>query len=192
MESVFESQDAYDAHIRLRQTRFDAFLLDLEQNMRKFVKVDQIALDSNAKIIRPQKPIERPSEIRYSHHAEPVYYGYHGFTDAIFYAWIWSSMAHSHGVHVSNFDLVDESGHDLMSVGADGIDAGDGNLLDPGEPFEAPSVGSDLGGNGDVAVSSSDGSSGGWFGSFSDSSSDGGSFDGSSSCGSNCGGCGGD
>jgi len=42
---------------------------------------------------------------------------------------------HSHGTHVHDARIVDEHGQHLLTVGADGFDAGISSVLDPDTPF---------------------------------------------------------
>lgn len=218
MEGVFSAQDNYERFVNSRRAAFDSFVNELDQSIRKFIRVDDIKRKTDSAIIRPKKPVAGREEIRRSTDmdAAPVYHGYHGIGDYFFYAWMWSSMSHSHNIHIHNVNVVDEAGNTMMEVGEQGFDAGDSNALNPEESFEPPQ-GEDISFNeghefdqefSDASVStgddasvlsasadsgdSGDSDSGSWFDSFGFGGGD--SDSGGSSCSScsSCGGCGGD
>ena len=64
-------------------------------------------------------------------------YGYFGFTDLIIYAWLWSELSFDHNIHVSDVDLVTDSGDLISSVGFEGFDAADTSVMDYNEDFDA-------------------------------------------------------
>ncbi len=208
METVFKSQDKYDAYLLQKQTAFNQFIDQLEENLQKYIEVDKVIKKTKMNMIRPKKPIQRTNQIPRDHHADPIYYGYYGFGDIFLYAWIWSSMADSNDIYVNNFDVVDEHGSEMMQVGEEGFNAGETNTLNPEADFEPPKTG-DIEYYNDhefqdqfqqanietvaESVDSTGSDSGGWFDSFGDSFSGGDSSVSScSSCGGGCGGgCGG-
>jgi hypothetical protein len=52
------------------------------------------------------------------------------------YAWMWSALCHDHNIHIHNSDIVDETGAEVMSVGDQGFDAGQNDVLNPEVPLE--------------------------------------------------------
>jgi hypothetical protein len=106
--------------------------------VRKSIKVDDIRVRSANKIVRPKAPATSggPSKARARNSAEPVFYGYPGFGDVMLYAWMWSALCHDHNIHVHNSDIVDETGAEVMSVGDQGFDAGQNDVLNPEVPLE--------------------------------------------------------
>lgn len=143
MASIFEDQAQYDAFLREKQHVFEQFVGNLEQSIRTHMKVDSLERAVESKMIRPKESIKNPKQIERQTMAEPIFYGYHGFGDAFFYAWIWSELCFHHHIHCHNFTLVDGTGSSMMAVGDQGFNAGDSNTLNPEENFEAPS-GSDI------------------------------------------------
>ena len=138
MKNLFSSQERYDNFLLQKQSIFNQFVHRFEQAIRTCIKVDHIHTRTSMKMVRPKKKINSPAEIPQQRQAEPIYYGYPGFGDFFFYAWMWSAFSHDHHVHVHDFDLVDEAGATMMSVGSSGFDAGITDTLDPEAPFEAP------------------------------------------------------
>ncbi len=141
MKSIFSSQEKYDSFLREKQTVFEQFVERFEQSLRRSIRVEDIKTNTSLKMLRPKKPVRHQSEIPQNRNADPVYYGYPGFGDFFLYAWLWSSMAHSSHIHCHNFDLVDEQGQTMMSVGDAGFDAGATETLNPEAAFETPEGG---------------------------------------------------
>jgi hypothetical protein len=210
MKQKIGNQQQYDEFLMKHQTRFDQFLASMDQNLRKHIQVDSLSRSSKKKIIRPRTPVKdsEQTQSKYQYdREEPVFHGYYGFGDFFFYAWMWSGFTHDHHLQVNQFDMVDEHGTDMMSVGDTGFNAGSSDAMDPSAEFQAP-VAEDVlfheGHEYDDAFQSADllpdsatdaggaevSEGGGWFDSFTDI---GGGGDAScSSCSSCGGGCGGD
>ncbi len=214
LQNVFSDQNVYDQFIREKKTCFDAFMKNLELEIQKFIHSDKIINSTQANIIRPKEPVKDRSRISHSRDRDPVYHGYHGGDDFLFYAFFWSSMCHHNHIYCNNVHILDDHGHEVMSVGEVGFDAGENQTLNPEESFEVPSdadttvsSGSefdedisnfDVDPSGMAVDADSVDSGGSWFDSFTGGD-DGGGVDTSScsSCGSSCGGgcgggCGGD
>ncbi len=198
MNSIFSNQEAYYQFVKSRKEMFAQFVNDLEHSIKKYVKTDKIRKTIENKMIRPMEKIESPSQIRSVRNAEPVYHGYFGFGNVMFYSMLWAGMCHHHNIYVNDFSLMDESGNQIMDVGANGFYAGDGDALNTGADFAPPAEG-DIGytpGNEydsyiDDSYYANYGSGGGeggndWLGGVDD----GGDSSSCSSC-SSCGGCGG-
>lgn len=200
MAPSFGDQDRYEQLLSTRESEFEAFVDELVNAIRKQVRVDEVSIDIEQRMIRPQTRVDSRAAMRrrLDDAHDDLFYGYHGFEDAFLYAWVWSELSHEHAVHVSDVALVDESGRAVLDVGPEGFDAGDGATLDPDQPFEAPDgadvtfhSGSDYADTWtpevDATSGASDTDSGGWLDGVFDSS----GFDsgGASSCDSSCGGC---
>ncbi|KAA3661941.1 MAG: hypothetical protein DWQ10_03545 [Calditrichaeota bacterium] len=141
MKRIFSSQEKYDAFLQEKQAIFHQFVNRFEQSLRRSIRVDDIKLKISNKMVRPKKSIQNPKQIPANQGGEPVYYGYPGFADFFFYAWMWSAFAHTSHIHCNNFDLVDEQGTTMMAVGENGFDAGATDTLNPDADFEAPETG---------------------------------------------------
>lgn len=198
LNKIFASQETYDAFIARHQQLFTTFLDDLASAFRKHMSVDDVVVDSSVKIVRPPSRIKQPSDIpRTSDHVhDPVFHAYPGFGDAFFFAWLWSDLCHSNDIQCHDCTIVDSSGADVLFVGEEGFQAGEGTTMNVDEAFVLP-------GSTDVQFSENheysaeiqndsawrfgtgDTGSSGWLGSFGDS------FSGDSGGGGDAGGCGG-
>jgi hypothetical protein len=200
MESIFSSQNSYEQFLKSKQALFNQFLEELEHSIKKYVKVDNVVKESTNKMIRPKEKIEKPEQIRTNRQAEPLYYGYYGIGNYMFYSMMWSTMCYNHNIHVNDFQMVDENGSEVMNVGEEGFNAGDTETLNAESDFEPPAEGDvDYSGDnefegqiqeaglaGDATTESFGGEDSSWL----DGGFDGGDAGGCSSCG-GCGGCGG-
>jgi hypothetical protein len=138
LKPVFDSNEKYQSFVKGKQLKFDQFVSSLEVAIRKAIRIDQIKVESNAKIVRPKERVKKEIPSAQRQAAEPVFYGYPGWGNAFFYAWMWSSMCHTHDIHVNNSTLVDDNGANIMSVGEQGFNAGENNALNVDQPFEPP------------------------------------------------------
>lgn len=140
ISSVFENQTKYDGFLREKKHAFDGFVQMLEQNIRTHIRVDSVESDTQSNLVRPKEPMKRSSDIPQKRHVEPIYYGYHGYQDAFFYAWLWSEMSYSHNIHLHDVTVVDDTGNAMFSVGTEGFDAGNNDAMNVDAPFEAPAA----------------------------------------------------
>jgi hypothetical protein len=202
MSGIFESQQTYHQFIKSKEALFNQFTDELAQAIKKYIKVDDVIKETTNKMIRPKEKVEKPEQIRPNRQSEPMYYGYYGIGDYLFYSMLWSTMCYNHNIYVNDFHMVDENGSEVMAVGDNGFYAGDTDTLNAGSDFEPPADGDVdyYGGNefegqleesnlvGDATAESYSGDSGDWLG-----GGDGGDAGGCSSCSScsSCGGCGG-
>ncbi len=141
MGSVFASQESYASFVDSKRSEFNAFVDELELAIRKFIKVDDIYKDVAAKIIRPKERVEPGTRLSHEKTTDPVFYGYYGMDNFVFYSFLWGSMCFSHNMYVSDFILVDETGNNVMSVGEEGFNAGDFNTMNDEAAFEPPTEG---------------------------------------------------
>ncbi len=138
MSQIFESQDKYDRFIEKMAENYNSFVTELEQALKKFIKVDDIRKKTNLQIIRPSKRIKDVSEVRHERYGAPVYYGYYGFDSYFFYTWLWADALYSKNLYINNFILVDETGNEILSVGKTGFYAGETDTLNTNAGFEPP------------------------------------------------------
>ena len=219
MDAVFASQQSYDDFVARHRESFDKFLDNIEAAFHKHMKVDKVNATSSTKIVRPKQRVDSRANVPQTTCAywdcDPVYHGYYGFSDAFFYAWLWSDHCHVNDIRCNECMIVDGNGADVLAVGAQGFQAGEADTLNVDEPFALPEGGDVevFGGHEFAAevvstsVSSVDttggAESGGWLSSFADSfgsgsdggggcGGDAGGGDGGGGCGGGgCGGCGG-
>ena len=218
--AVFTSQTSHDTYIGERRRAFEAFVHQVKGALAYHIGVDHITENFRTKLLRPsRRRRSNVDEIEYDSdwggHHDPLFGGYYGFDEVFFHAWLWSELMHDHGVHAQQVTLVDESGHDVLFLGDQGIDPASSSALDPNSAMEVPSdpdalvydghayagqiyasaMRTGFLGTGTDASSWLDGMfDGGWSDGGSDDSNFGSSCGSScaSSCGSSCGGCGGD
>ena len=132
MKSVFNSQLSYDKFVEKHRKSFLEFVGEIEAAFKSHMKVDDVAVSSSVKIIRPSRPIQNRSE------SPSTMHNYHGFPDLLFYAWLWSDYCHSNDVHCHDCTVVDSSGADVLEVGSEGFQAGECSTLNTDEPFSVP------------------------------------------------------
>jgi hypothetical protein len=196
MEKVFKDQESYDCFIRERQNTFDQFLDKIKFQINKIIRVTDVKRKSKSNILIPKESKKDLNSFRNQYPANyqaqsPVYQGYYGFSDFFFYSFMWSSMCHSHHIHVHDTSLVSEEGSVIKDIDHEGIDAGDNSLFDSDQDYNNRLSDNDLcydEESGEYGDTDSGGSDSWWGGD--DSSSD--SGDSSCSSCSSCGGCGGD
>lgn len=201
VNKTFASQDTYNAFASKHREQFDGFMLRLELAVRQHMSVQDVHRSTRTKILRPDTAFNgEPSGQKDAKDHDPVFNRYDSTSDMFFYCWLWSSYSHDHGIHITDATLVDALGSDIFTIDELGVDAADGDLLNPDVPIAEVDTSSwesvsgfdtetSKGWFGADAGDSSGG--GGWLDAFTGDS--GGGDSGGSSCGSSCGGgCGGD
>ena len=143
MSQIFASQDTYINFLSSNKLLFENYVDILAQNIQKYVTVDDIIKQITTQVIRPKNAITHKEQIRHDKESKPVNYGYFGFDDYFFYAWLWSAMMFSNNIFASDMYLVDEIGNEIMYIGDSGMNAGDSGLFDDTIPF-APIIGDDI------------------------------------------------
>lgn len=190
MSGVFSNQESYDTFQLKQEHVFNGFMASLEMEIKKHIRVDHVTNDTLKKIVRPKKKVDTRGDLRYQNYGkDPIYHGYYGFSDALFYSFIWSELCFSNNIHLSDVAVLDDMGDTLMEVGAQGLDAGVGEAFDLSHDFAAP-VSGDFSFPDDSPFSSSD-SGGSWFDSLGDMGDFGGGDSGGGSSCSSCSSCGG-
>ena len=182
MQPVFQSQESYEQFLAQRRAMHDRFVYALAIQVRTYMQVDDVIVTSKTNMVRPKRPVSSPEDIRHrDRYDEPIYYGYPGWDDLFFYAYLWSTLTHEHHIYVHDTSIVDEGGHAMMDVGATGFNGGATDTLNPEAQFEPPLSGDveyfdshDFQGDFDAAqlhvggygLESADLESDGWFDSF--------------------------
>jgi len=196
LDRSFEDQLGYNAFTDNFRDQFDDFMQELEDAVRRHMRVDQVRRRSEAKIVRPQQDKStvaafgsRGDSFRSgSRSSDPVFQRFDATSDAFAYCWIWSTMMNSHDIRPQDVTIVDERGGAVGMIDSDGqqhdaIDRADSAFTDSDDASRNIV---------DVDVDTDTGAGlSGWlssFGGFSDSDSGGDSSCGGSSCGGGCGG----
>lgn len=198
LEARFGDQDAYEDHLAELETKFRKFMDRVEDELRRELAVDEIALRVDRCVVRPRE--ERRTRVA-AGDADPEFFvDYHGWDDYACYLDLWPGFLVEKSFNFHDAFIVDEIGRDVLQVGETGFDAGGERTLDPSVPFELPSTGDfeTFGGSHfDSAMPTVDpidaGTSSSWLDGFGGDGLDAGGFDGGSFDGGGCGGgCGGD
>ena len=138
LQKVFDSQDTYDSFIARYNQTFTSFLDDMEAAFKKHMEIDYVSVTSAIKIIRPKKRVNEPDDVPYSDDGDPVFRGYRGTNDDFFYAWLWVDHCHSNDIRCHDCIIVDSEGTDVLSVGEEGFQSGEGTTMDVDASFGLP------------------------------------------------------
>ncbi len=141
LEPLFSSQDTYDNFLKTKKVTFNTFIDELEQAVRRYIKIDDIRKTITVQVIRPSGKITAKEQIRHERYADPVFYGYYGFDNYFLYSWLWADMLFSHNMYVNDFYMVDSIGNEVMNVGSTGFNAGDFGTLNTDSEFVPPGAG---------------------------------------------------
>ncbi len=179
LNSVFKSQKRYDQFVNNTHGKFDSFLNTLTFELKKRIRIDDVKIQTkNRLIVQKEKPSENRSKDKQVNYAGTPY-SYYGFDNFLLYSILWSEFCFDRNIHVSDVEIINESGHLFGEIDESGIDAIEGTIFDNDVSidqlsdvggttlFESDSL-TDGGGSGFFdSISESDG--GGWFDSISDS-----------------------
>ena len=147
LRSIFGSQPSYDAYVQSQKQSFTAFLEELKKAFTLRMRVDDVHVKSCVKIIRPRNRVHHREEIPKvtgSYYAyDPIFHDHDGLGEAFFVTWLWAEMCHTHDIHCRDCTIVDSAGRDVLEVGSDGFQAGEGSTMNLDERFELP-AGSDV------------------------------------------------
>ncbi len=141
MKPIFMNQKTYDEFIKNHQIKFVNFLNEIDKSIRKVIRVDDIQIDSSMEIIRPKRRILDPEELRSDYFNQPFFFGYYGLNKHAFYALIWPELLYESGLYINNFDLVDEIGNIICTVGQNGFKANEFETFNLDSEFEPPTKG---------------------------------------------------
>lgn len=164
MKTRFAGQEVLDQFVQEQHLSFETFMNDLGLRVRKHMKIDDVKIKIDKRVVMPKskdrRPVSKGRRKNPSREYDPVFDGYHGFGDILLYSFLWSELLHDHHMHVSDVTMIGEDADVLGSIGADGIDAGNTDLFNADMDFD--SVGEGLG-DVDVLDSVADAGSDSWF-----------------------------
>ncbi|MCG8420383.1 MAG: hypothetical protein MJE77_20815 [Proteobacteria bacterium] len=138
---VFADNRTYRRYVGEKKHLFDRFVQGLERAVRSQIHTDQVIYNTKKNIVRPSSRVATRRRVyhqRDSDVGDPLFYGYYGFEEAFFYCWLWSELCHDPAIHVADTTIVDETGHDVLDIGASGFDASQVATLDPDMPMSVP------------------------------------------------------
>ncbi|MBK18189.1 MAG: hypothetical protein CMM52_05050 [Rhodospirillaceae bacterium] len=136
MDPIFNSQEEYSSYVENSQRRFNDFNSNFEKQLRKYIEVDDIKTDNMQYIVRPFDAVKDKPKLGECSEGPPIFHGYWGFLESMNYTLNWSTLAHENEIHISDCNLVDETGRPLAIVGSIGFTAGVSDIFDPGTPFD--------------------------------------------------------
>jgi hypothetical protein len=136
MAKHFSDQESYDLFITTKKLAFEQFLESIRFETMKHIKVDDIRMEVRSRMVMQKKQQRQLPTKEIDPEYEGTPYGYFGFGDLMLYAWLWSELSYDHNIHLSDVDLVTESGDFVSGVGDEGIDAGESIIMDYNEDFE--------------------------------------------------------
>jgi hypothetical protein len=184
MKNLFTSQEQYNDYINGKKINFESFLNSLMFELKKQIKADNIKMESKARLIVQKERKDKKEKIREFQESRDIEYGgmpygYFGFGEFLLYSYLWSELAFDNHIHIADTEIMADTGDAVADIGAEGIDADEGSLLDYNQDFE-DRVGSfeDTGGGEDLAdIGGDTDSSDSWFDSVFDGGDGGFDFD---------------
>ena len=143
IKDYFRNPDTYKINLTAHKKKFTEFMATLETGLKKYIRVDNVKKKMDVCIVRPKDVIASPVQIKKNKNADPVFYGYYGMDDNIFYTMLWSGVMCRNNIFCSELFFYDDMGNPIFSVGEQGFYAGQSNTLNSGAKFEAP-IGGDI------------------------------------------------
>lgn len=141
MKTRFASQEVLDNFTNEKHLAFETFVNDLGMRVRKHMKVDDVKIEIDKRVVMPKskdrKPISKGRRKNPTRDYDPVFDGYYGFGDILFYSFLWSTLLHDHHMHVSDVTLVGEEADVLGSIDSTGLDAGEADLFNDDLDFDS-------------------------------------------------------
>ena len=138
MEVHFESQETLDRFVSTKQFAFETMVNEMAMKVRKYMKVDDVKVEVEKRLVMPKKKGARLKPIkRAQHDYDPVFGGYFGFGEIMLYSFLWSSLLHDHSMHVHDTTLIGENAEVLGDIGAEGLDAGTADLFNEDLDFDS-------------------------------------------------------
>ena len=136
METYFKDQEAYNLFITTKKLAFEQFLESIRFETMKHIRVDDIKMDIKTRMVIKKEKQQANQRTADREYRPGMPFGYFGFGDLILYSWLWSELSFDHNMHMSDVDLVTDSGDFISSVGAEGVDAADASIMDYNEDFD--------------------------------------------------------
>lgn len=141
MKTRFASQELFDGFVYEQHMAFETFVNDLGMRVRKHMKVDDVKIEVDKRVVMPKskerKPISKGRRKNPSRDYDPVFDGYYGFEYILLYSFFWSELLHDHDMHVSDVTLIGEEADVLGSIDSAGLDAGEADLFNGDLDFDA-------------------------------------------------------
>ena len=136
---MFSSQDRYDSFQLKTTVQFEAFVSELQQNLRKNISVEDIRCTVKTNVVIPKEKVtqEKRGRVRNRGIGRGIYSGYYGWDDSFLYAYMWSDMMHANHIHVHDTYLVNDEGAEMGEVPEEGIDAHESNVFDSEQDYDS-------------------------------------------------------
>jgi hypothetical protein len=128
---IVSDQATHDAFVADKRAHFSAFIVALAAAIQTGIPADRVQTQTQVRMVRPTLRIDDVPRLagRRLLHGEDdddwarLFHGYRGIDRAFLYAWLWPELARTHGLHLHDLTLVDETGRVLLTLGSDGVDA---------------------------------------------------------------------
>lgn len=131
IDTNFRSPDAYEFIVESRFAEFKKFLKIISEACRQSIAIDDLKVESHKSILLPSHFAKNPSEIDYSNYrAEPIFHGYYGSPEKIWYTHIWTELCGENNIYINNCRIYNERGTMIGELEDQGIEAGDSLLFD--------------------------------------------------------------
>lgn len=138
MNVHFESQETMNRFVNNKHYSFETMVNEMALNVRKYMKVDDVKVEVEKRLVMPKKKGARLKPIkRAQHEYDPVFGGYFGFGELMLYGFLWSELLHDHSMHIDNVTLIGEDADVLGDIGAEGLDAGTADLFNEELDFDS-------------------------------------------------------
>ena len=140
MKTRFAAQEILDEFIQEQQLAFETFINDMGLRIRKHIKIDDVRIDMDRRVVIPKskdrRPVSKGRRKNPTRDYDPVFDGYHGFGSILLYSFIWSELLHDHHMHVSDVTLVGEDADVIGAIDTAGLDAGEADIFDGDLDFD--------------------------------------------------------
>jgi hypothetical protein len=145
MKTRFADQSVLDQFVQEQHLSFETFMNDLGLRVRKHMKIDDVKIKIDKRIVMPKskdrRPVSNGRRKNPTREYDPVFDGYYGFTDILLYSFLWSELLHDHHMHVSDVTMIGEDADVLGSIGTEGVDTGDADLFNADMDFDSAGEG---------------------------------------------------
>ncbi|MBO3699603.1 hypothetical protein [Roseivirga sp. E12] len=141
MKTRFGSQEVLNGFVNEQELAFETFVNDLGMRVRKHMKVDDVKIEIDKRVVIPKskdrKPIMKGRRKNPTRDYDPVFDGYFGFGEILLYSFLWSELLHDHHMHISDVTLVGEEADIIGSIDSAGLDAGEADLFNDDLDFDS-------------------------------------------------------
>ena len=137
LRSTFSSQRSYNSFVLAKRNKFNEFVEGISNNVKRFIKIDDLIITQNKKVLIPRKIIENPQEIRIQNYAsDPVFHSYYGNDSSFFYVFFWLLIAKEKGLSFQDVMLYSEEGDVVADLKGETVNCADFELFREIEEYD--------------------------------------------------------